>query len=210
MKFKRENGEVMLEGMIVMIITTLMMVWILGVGFLYYQKYVMRIITNDAATKIASTYDAPTTDIIMGYISASDLSKRELYGSPDLTDINNARSESYVKYILDKSNLAGTIKDVDVDLEKTTDSLGRSHVKLTTECSFRTPFGAGLELFGMSGTTTYSVTSYAESTNLTDYVSAVTLADAITNGTFFTGTGFVDKTLKMINSFIAMCHQVFS
>ena len=41
-----------------------MLVWILGVGFIYYQKYVVRIATNDLAKKVAVTYDSPDSDIV--------------------------------------------------------------------------------------------------------------------------------------------------
>lgn len=205
-----ESGEVMIEGMIVMIITMIMLVWVLGVGFLYYQKYTVRTVTNDATTKVASTYDAPTSDIIMGFIKANDLSKRELYTSKDLTDVNTERAESYIKYMLDRTNFSGAVGDVDVKLKYKSDNLGRSHVEVTTKCSFNTPFGEGLEIFGISPDISYSVTSYAESTSLNEYISTVELSNALTNGTFLSGTGFVDKTVKMINSFIGMCKQLFS
>ena len=35
---KNEMGEIMLEGMIVIIITLFILIWILAVGFIYYQK----------------------------------------------------------------------------------------------------------------------------------------------------------------------------
>lgn len=210
MKNKSESGEVMIEGMIVMVITMLMLVWVLGVGFVYYQKYVVRTVTNDATAKVASTYDAPTSDIIMGYINVKDISKRELYSSPDLTEVNTARAESYIKYMLDRTNFSGVVDDVKVALEYKTDNLGRSHVEVTTECTFNTPFGEGLKVFGMSPDITYSVKSYAESTSLNDYVSTVELSEALTDGTFLKGTGFVEKTVKMINSFMGMCKQLFS
>lgn len=204
-----ESGEVMLEGMIVMIITTLMLVWILAVGFLYYQKYTVRILSNDVCKKIAATYDAPETDLITGYIGVNDLSKRNLYVTPSLRAPNEARANSYVKYILDKTNFSGVVdsESIQVSLTPERDALGRSHLKIETECTFHTPFGIGLELFTLSKDTTYRVTSYAESTNLTDYISSVMLADALTNGTFLKGTGFVEKTVNMINSFINLYDQ---
>lgn len=207
---KNESGEVMIEGMIVMVITMIMLVWILGIGFVYYQKYLVRTVTNDATAKIASTYDAPTSDIIMGYINVKDISKRELYSSPDLTEVNTARAESYIKYMLDKTNFSGVVDDVDVSLEYKADNLGRSHVEVTTKCTINTPFGEGLEMFGMSPDITYSVTSYAESTSINDYASTVELSEALTDGTFLKGSGFVEKTVKMVNSFIGMCKQLFS
>lgn len=207
MRFKKESGEVMIESTIVMVITLLMLVWILGVGFLYYQKYAVRIATNDVAKKIAASYDAPSSDIIMGYISASDLDKKTVYSSDEMTEINRLRTESYVNYIIEKANLYGTVDDVVVKLDYQKDALGRSHIKVTTECTFDTPFGEGLELFGISGKQTYVVTAYADSTSLTDYISAVSVADALTNGSVVKMPGFVDSTIKMIESFMEMCKQ---
>ena len=204
---KKESGEIMIESTIVMVVTLLMLVWILGVGFLYYQKYVVRIATNDVARKIAASYDAPSSDIIMGYISAGDLDKKTVYNSDEMTQVNALRTESYVNYIMEKANLYGTVEDVQVQLEYQKDAMGRSHIKVTTETTFDTPFGEGLELFGMSGTQKYVVTAYADSTSLTDYISTVSVADALTNGSIIKSPGFVDSTIKMINSFMEMCKQ---
>lgn len=51
---KNEKGEIMLEGMIVIIITLFILIWILAVGFIYYQRYITNIVANDTAVKIAS------------------------------------------------------------------------------------------------------------------------------------------------------------
>ena len=45
-KKNSESGEVMLEGMIVTVITVFILIWLLGLGFLYYQRYVTTIVTN--------------------------------------------------------------------------------------------------------------------------------------------------------------------
>ena len=208
---KGEKGEVMLEGIIVMVITLFVLIWLLGLGFLYYQKYTVRIVSNDAAAKVAATYFNPQADIIMGYVSAVDVSDRSLYSSPDLEEINQLRAESYIRYILDKANFANTLKEVQVTLDYVKDSIfGRSHVVLTTEVTFDTAFGEGLELFGMEGNTTYRVTSYADSTSLSDYVSNVNYADALTDGTFLKGTGAVEKVVGFLNSFIKMLNKLTS
>ena len=205
-KFKQESGEVMLEGMIVMVISMLMLVWILAVGFLYYQKYTVKITTNDVAEKIALTYDTPSSDIIMGYMSSQDFSRRKLYFKEGgLAETNKLRVESYVNYIMEKANLFGTVKSVDVKLDCKPDGLGRSHVVVTTECTFETPFGAALKLFGMDPVRKYTVVAYADSTSLTDYISTVTMVDAFTDGTFLKGTRFIESTVKMIDTFMDLC-----
>lgn len=199
-KRKNESGEVMIEGMIVMVITMLMLVWILGIGFIYYQKYVVRIATNDVAKKIAMTYENPASDIIMGYVSKDDILGRALYKTPELTHTNQLRSESYVKYIMDKANFNGTVKAVDVDVTQKHDAIGRSHITVTTECTFQTPFSEGLEIFGMSGKRTYRVTASADSTSISDYVSTFAIVDAFANGSIVSGGKLGKSFVKMINS----------
>lgn len=205
---KNESGEVMMEGMIVMVITMLMLVWILGIFFLYYQKYTVRIATNDVAKKVAAHYDAPGSEVIMGFITVEELANRPLYLNNGLEEANDGRADSYVKYILDKTNFNGVVKSVDVTVANTVDAMGRSHIKVTTECTFKTPFGEGLAWMGMSGERTYRVVSYADSTSLTDYVSTVTVAKAFTSGAIVKAPGIVGSTVKMINSFMGMFGQL--
>jgi hypothetical protein len=171
---------------------------------------VVRIVTNDVAVKVAATYNSPTSDIIMGYISSGDLGSKSIYSSDELNEVNRARAESYVKYILDLANFSGVVEDVNLKLGMEKDAMNRSHIKVTTECTFNTPFGEGLELVGMSKSSKYSMTAYAEATNISDYVSAVSLADAIGSGQILAGTGFVEKVYKAINSVVKVYNKVVS
>lgn len=203
---KQEKGEVMLEGMIVMVITMFILLWLLGLGFVYYQRYVTTIVTNDAAVKIASTYNNINSDIVMGFVASEDVSKRQLYrGIPtDLQhDINEDRAASYVEYILNKANFAGAVEDVDVELRLVLDSLSRRHVELTTTCTYNTPFGEGLELFGMSGVNTYQVKACADCTDFADYISTVDYGDFLGSGRVLGGMGIVEKASKYIRTVIS-------
>ena len=207
----------MIEGMVVMVITMFILIWILGLGFLYYQRYVTTIVTNDAVVKIAATYNNPTSDIIMGYITTEDISNRDLYrnfaignSSSDLHTINEDRAQSYVKYVLNSANFAGTVKDVDVDLDLVFDSVLRKHVELTTVCEYNTPFGEIFEMFGMGRTAKYSVTASADYTDMADYVSTVNFIKSLTDGTFTSGTGFTNTLIKMLNSLIGLYNHVHS
>ncbi len=201
----------MIEGMIVMVITMFILIWILGLGFLYYQRYVTTIVTNDAAVKIASTYNNPTSDIIMGYVTTEDISNRDLYrgfavgnNSSDLHTVNEDRAASYVKYVLDAANFAGTVKNVDVEMKLVSDSAVRRHIELTTVCEYNTPFGEVFEMFGMSRTAKYSVTASADYTDLADYASTVNFSKSLTDGTFTSGTGFVDSIIKFLNTLVGV------
>lgn len=133
----------MLEGMIVIIITLFILIWILAVGFIYYQRYITNIVANDTAVKIASTYNNPTSDIVMGYVTTEELQSRDLYrgftAESKLKDINEERAKAYVKYMLDNTNFNGVVKDIDVQMELVEDSIFRKHIKITINCTYNTP-----------------------------------------------------------------------
>ena len=163
-----ERGAIMLEGMIVTVITLFVLIWILGLGFVYYQRYLTTVVTNDAAAKVASTYNNPNSDIIMGYVSTEALSGRNLYrrfSADGLQGVNEQRAENYVRYIVNKANFIGVVDNVDVELKLVMDSTLRRHVELTTTCTYDTPFGDGLEMFGMKGILTYRVKACADCTD---------------------------------------------
>lgn len=214
---RSETGEVMLEGMIIVTLTIFLLVWLLGLGFLYYQRYVTTIVTNDAAVKIASTYNNPSSDIIMGYVTTEDLSQRDLYrnfssgkNSGSLHSTNQDRAAAYVKYILNKANFAGTVAEVKVELEVVTDSLVRKHIKLTTTCTYNTPFGAVLDMFGFGSQSTYRAVACADCTDIADYISTVQFAATASTGEFLEGDKFTSSILKMLNKFVEYYNYKYS
>lgn len=203
----KEKGEVMLEGMIVTLITTFLLVWVLGLGFVYYQRYLVTAITNDAAAKVAATYNNPDSDLIIGYISTENISERDLYRhftKNNLYELNKAKATAYINYVLDKTNFAGTIQSVNVDMELENDSALRKHIEITSECTFNTPFGFALDFFGMDGTTTYSCSSRADSTDISDYITTVDFASYQLGG-----NGVNSDVLNMINSLIGIFNHVY-
>ena len=210
LKWKRrkpggERGAIMLEGMIVTVITLFVLIWILGLGFVYYQRYLTTVVTNDAAAKVASTYNNPNSDIIMGYVSTEALSGRNLYrrfAADGLQLTNEERAGAYVRYTLDKANFTGVVDNVDVELKLVMDSTLRRHVELTTTCTYDTPFGEGLEMFGMEGIHTYQVKACADCTDYADYIPTVDYGYAWSDGTFTKGMGIIDSAIGLINSLV--------
>ncbi len=206
-RIKDERAEVMIEGMIVMIITMFMLLWILAIGFMYYQRYTMTIVTNDAAAKIAATYHNPSSDIVLGYMKAENLSDRDLYrgyAENALKHVNEMKAQNYVSYVLKKTNFNGVIKDVNVKLELVQDSAFRKHVKLETACTFKTPFGEALDLFGMEGTTTYYAEARADCTDVMDYISTVDFAN------HFLDKALDGKVVSLINELIKVFNRNYS
>lgn len=183
---KNEKGEIMLEGMIVIIITLFILIWILAVGFIYYQRYITNIVANDTAVKIASTYNNPTSDIVMGYVTTEELQSRDLYrgftAESKLKDINEERAKAYVKYMLDNTNFNGVVKDIDVQMELVEDSIFRKHIKITINCTYNTPFGDALNYFGMDANSKYCVSASAECVDYAEYMSVINGAAILNSG----------------------------
>lgn len=202
-----ETGEIMLESTIIVTLTLFILIWLLALGFLHYQRYVLTVVTNDAAVKIASTYNNPASDIIMGYTTTEELCSRDLYRGyindnpfSNLTHTNQKRTEAYVKYMLDRTNFVGVMKDVDVKMRLVHDSGTRRHVEVTTTASFNTPFGFALDFFGMDGVTKYEATACSDCTDIADYISTVDYGVLWEKGVFLEGVGVVKSVMNMLNS----------
>ncbi len=54
--FRREDGMMMVEGMLALLATIMVLICLLGFGFLFYQQWAVCNIANDTATRIAQTY----------------------------------------------------------------------------------------------------------------------------------------------------------
>lgn len=203
---KKESGAIMIEGIIVMVVVLFMLVWILGIGFIYYQRYVVTLVTNDCAVKIADTYYYPSSDIIIGYVEPEDFTNRDLYRfniGQSLEDANQSKAESFIKKRLEETNFLNTVKNVDVDVEFVKDTLMRKHIEITAVCEFNTPFGAALKFFGMKDVAKYEASAREDCTDKIDYISFCDLESTVFSGNFinekFTKTAkSAEKLIKSI------------
>lgn len=210
-KGKNERGELMIESMIIVVLTIFLLLWILAVGFLYYQRNLVTVITNDAAAKIAATYKNVDSDIVMGYISAEDMGERPLYRNfqnGELKDANETKAEAYIRYMIKRTNFLGTIRDPENDIVVTmrlvNDSAVRKHVEVRTECTFKTPFGEALELFGMDADVTYAAVGRADCTDIADYIYTTDYVSTVLGGKLVKS-----KVVDCLNSLIKVFNNVF-
>lgn len=204
----------MLEGMIVMILTMFILIWILGVGFIYYQRYLVTAVTNDIAVKIASTYNNPDSDLIMGYITTEELSERDLYRgfqSGELHDVNEGKANSYVTYMLEHTNFSGTVEDVEVTVDLVADSPIRKHIEIETVCTFNTPFNEVFSMFGMDELVTYGATARADCTDIMEYYSTIEFASFLGSSEFIEtrGANTISQIASMVTSFVDLFNHIY-
>ena len=196
----------MIEGMIVVLVTMMILVWLISLGFVYYQRYLVTAITNDACTKVSATYNNAGSDIVMGYINSSDITNRNLYRTSSSTDsqfsVNKEKVDQYINYILKKTNFVGTIKSVDVQMELVKDSALRQHIKLETRVTFNTPLGFVLDFFGMEGVKSYYSIARSDCTDIINYMSSVDFGSYV-----LSGKEVNSKIINLINSLIGVYNK---
>lgn len=206
MKRDGESGEIMLEGIIILTVTMFILFWLIGMCFLYYERYILTIISNDAAKKVAATYDRPTSDVIMGFVSSKTAARTDTYrhvvakvfGEGNLHNVNENKAKNYVNYMLDITNFPGAIDNVEVTVKTVDDNFVRKHIEVTTTCEFWTPFAGVFDFFGMGRTQEFAVTSYAEVVDYYEYMSTVSFVKGL--GSVFSGSGtFINSCVKMLN-----------
>ena len=135
-----ESGELMIETTIVLIMTIFIMLFILSLGFYFYQSTIYGIIANETITEISDTYkfngaveaDNITEDdlknlnyfrLVKNWIGITTNDKYKKTAEDLISDRTKASSLS-----LKKNN---EIRDVILDVES--DKYGRNHLVLTIE-----------------------------------------------------------------------------
>lgn len=202
---KKEKGEVMLESLIIMTLTLFILIWLLGLGFMHYQRYLLTVVTNDAAAKVAATYNNPTSDLVLGYMATEDITSRDLYRSftaSNLVGVAQQKAEKYVVYMLNRTNFMGTIDHVEVKVQFVQDTIYRRHIQVDSVCTFRNPFGNIMSMFGMNDTMKCAATSRADCTDVIDYVNTV---DVVKNATSLKWTG--SKLIDLVNSIMKVTNH---
>lgn len=204
---KREEGFVMLEGMIVMLMTIIILVFLMSFGFLLYQRWAVTNIANDTAFRIAHSYVYPGSDPIMGYLNKDMVAQAPLfrYSDSDLADEQAERGEKYAAWSLKKSSFAYPVSEPKIEVEEKYDGLARRHIEVRIEAEYEIPFGGALEALGLSKTVTYKATGEGVCLDVLDYVNTVTTLKGLTEYTYgSTLITTVNSVLGIIKNIIAL------
>lgn len=204
MKLKNQSGEVAIESMMVMIPTLFVMVFLIALGFNYYQQWNVRTVANDVAVKIGQTYSLLECDVNSGNPSDNDLFEKPLYryifSSGKYEIKNSIRANELGVVILEKTSF-GYVNSSDINITADTkyDSLARRHICVTVETTQKIPFSEGFELFGLDGERTYRSTASSECIDMLDYTSTINF---VKNAKSFIKIPVVDDAIKMIDSWL--------
>ena len=170
---KSESGILMIEAMVVLLITMLLLVMIMSVGFFLYEKYMVIVATNEAAVKVSDTYRNPNADNMLGFVRPDEMGSQSVFGVYDEKTgimLNKARTERYIEFILSRSTLGGSVYSVNVSAVPVGDGPFRQHYEIVADCGLKTPFSSMLGGFGIGAVQHVKVSARSDMTSPHAYI----------------------------------------
>ncbi|MBE7038165.1 MAG: hypothetical protein E7404_04595 [Ruminococcaceae bacterium] len=210
---KSNNGEIMLEALIVYTVTIFLLFFILALFSVLFQRWNIHTIANEAVTRVAQTYRYANADVSTGEITEDDLANVDLYRNGYLFDIKGEISkgvhqqtikEKLIEYASERLRRTTFTKEVgttNIIPDIRYDSLGRYHLSLTISGKYKVPFGESMAFFGFPGVIEYEVTSYAECFDMLEYINTIDYVDVTTSLKSLNSdiVKFINSILKMVN-----------
>lgn len=176
--WNNEQGEIMIESMLVMIPILFVLVFLLSLGFLLYQQWNIQYVADEIANKVSMTYPYLESHTASGVVTWEQMKKKELYrylfGMSQYETKSEIRGQEYGESLLEKTTFASPQTKETITIKTEKDSLARRHVYVKVKGKYKIPFGEGLEIFGMNSIRTYTSESTAECVDLMDYVGTIT------------------------------------
>jgi len=202
---KNEEGLATLEAVFLLVWTLFIMFYLMGFGFIHYQRWTVTHVANDTAVRIAQSYAYPESDPVMGYISPEMKKKHNPYRylGTELEKTNRDKARDYAYWTLELSRLAFPEGVPDVKTEIVHDALGQRHVKVKVSADYRLLFGDFLSFFGFERTFHYDAVGYAVVTDISSYIFTVNNLKTLSDEMFTTKISkTIDAILNTINKFI--------
>lgn len=188
-------------------VTILLLFMILAVFSVLYQQWNVQTIANESAMRVAQTYKYTEADPMTGFVSSDQVSEvrpyRYLWSADEAETEAREKIVDYASERLRKTTFAKSASDPVISVSEEHDALSRRHLKVSITGTYQVPFGEALSFFGLGGMTTYSVTSYAECLDLSDYLTTTSFVGEKANL-----SDFDSSILEAANSVLGLIENV--
>lgn len=182
-KAQEESGEVMIESTIVTIVTVMVLIFLIAIGFLIYQQVMMSDVAAEAATAIARNYKFSSDDTMITSDSYSSITidedyydkikkYRTTFNLASIKRINQTYAEEYINSRLPVTSMSYD-NDLDISVQITESAVGRVYVTVTISMTPELLFDGVLSYGGMDENTQLSAYSTAECLDITGYAGLV-------------------------------------
>lgn len=176
-RYRDENGNVVIEASIVMTIVVVMVAVLINLGIMLYNRNLMGTVATDVAVDVANVYSSTYRDPIYGYMDDSEFYKTELYRyvTNIVTSSHDETAERkatwYAMYSLKKHEISKIENPkVDVRIVKKPGTMIQHQVVVTIEAKYDAPITA---IWGGDNKAKYIVEGHADCIDLLDYFSTV-------------------------------------
>lgn len=173
---KNESGMILLEAVFCMIITVIVMLIMLGLGFAAYQHAAVEIVANDTAEEISKTYklrNSPSSSEIKDIDVTTPSMFRYVFSEKKYTSKAVSRAKQFAEERIGLTNLAEKKNDMNISVEVIKDSVGRRHYKVTVSQKYGFLAGKLLQSIGLWEEKTISCTVYSAGVDVSHHVNAI-------------------------------------
>jgi len=204
-----DSGEIMIESTIIVLLTTFVLIFLVSLGFLLYQKSLVATVANETVAEVTQMYRYGGTGMDKDITSKTEMLDliemlppyRYVFLGFLLENECGSRAEAYAINRLSQTSLATLDEEPTVTIQVDNSDLGRRHVSVTIEAKYSIFWGGALKAFGMEDTLNVSATSYGECNDISSYYNTVRYAEYL--------GGKLDGVLEPINAVIELFSTIF-
>ena len=206
-----ESGEIMIESTIIVLMTTFILIFLVSLGFLLYQKSIINTVANETASEIAQTYkytgildaDISTQQAMLSAIDGMK-KYRYVFAWGSLEADNAEKAEMYSVGRLSKTSFASVQSGPTIQVNTIKSDIGRRYIEVTLEARYSIFWGGALKAFGMDEAYVVTSTAYGECNDISSYYNTVKFTKYAC-GKIDDSTSFVG----MVNSLMSFVEGIF-
>ncbi len=188
--YNDDSGEIMLESTIVITITLLLLVVMLSLGFVYYQKAMLTSVANEIASDISANYkylmqdDQLLSDMTFDDTNLKSMGRfRATFNLEKVKNSSIQKANDYIAYRVGITNLGINRSEPKIDsAEISIDGVGRMHVKVEVSMETDFLFSSVLQYLDIiPDVPSFSATGSAECLDISAYYSYVNFVEHFTS-----------------------------
>ena len=217
---KDESGEIAIESMLVLITVLFILVFLMNLGFFFYQRWNVQIVANDTASKVAEIYPLLDSSLGQGVTDYDQVMGVAKYRSSSLIGVtkerykeeNQNRGEDYGKRYISLVSLSYGMGEPEVQVRVVEDAFASKHIETTVKATYTLPFSEGFRVFGFKTSYEFEGMGYAVVSDLSDYLGMVNYLanlDSIMHFDDLSITRAINSVLRLISSIVS-CIKTFT
>ena len=183
MKLKREeNGEVMIEAIVVVVIAVMVIFFTMNVGIMYHNRNVLHAIANESASAIANVYGSIGKEPFYGYTDPAFFARRDAYRHTGYALEKKAKEKGkwYASYLVNEyefSTVKMEFSGITVDCEK--NDLGQKIIRVRIKKEYPVFVAMPSEIFGLDLKYEIETEGVAVCYDVLHQMNAITLIDEV-------------------------------